>query len=209
MDLRSLYPRVGVLRPDLPEAVYGFVLQEAARRICRELLPLKETVEFNTEVGTWEYTLSIPTTRSVLRIDSVEWYNPLKTRWEPLFETNYKMEEQENRWFFHVNGEHPTRWADKVGKVVLFPTPTVSQLCRAYYQYQPVGDFNTIDFLPEHEDALVFLAIGDLMLHGGTGMNIQTSELYKQKYQLALSELKIGLEYGYSGDIWMKPMKRF
>lgn len=220
VDLRSLYARVGIHRPDLPEATYGYVIREAAKKMIFDVEPFRDTFGFDTVIDKWEYPVDYWTvtpssgytwdsSRTPMRIQECYFYNTVTLKWDALEKTNLESEKWMNKNFYQQKANDPRRFAENAGNIYLVYTPAAVRKIKFVYTYNLTDEIETIDITEGEREAIINFAISEILLHGGQGRDLQASEAFRQKYESAAPELRFIRNYGQSGNLWMSPVSRF
>lgn len=164
--------------------------QVSARRLAVETLALQEETEFTVVadvVSSPVYDVAADGKESLF-IFKAEWQKPDGT-WEPMHLYNQEALKDLTRHTHNRSGEMKGYTSDQ-GRFWPNRPPVIDTQVRAIVAYQPVGDFDEVDFGRDFEDALVEGALAHLLRLPGTDRDPQGAELSEKRFQSMASALR-------------------
>lgn len=202
--------RIGPMRPDkLPrECQIGF--QVAARRLAEETFGLQEVQEFTHTAGTFMMPVYVPLTdfKTAVEIFKAEWEDTNGT-WHPMRKMNEIQLEATTRHTFNSPG---TMHIFTYYQGMFYPNrpPEVDTQVRVVVAYAPLGDYDTVNFGIEYEDALVQGTLAYLLRLPGKNQSFDEARRSEEAFISLASGLRatnlVGAE-GYARG--SRPLRRY
>lgn len=196
----QIQDRIGSMRPDKLPREWQLAFQIGARRLATETLALQETVDFTVTAYAVTTELTWPDLdRECLWIFKAEWQKD-DDSWEPMRLYNQEALKDLTR---HTQNDAGLMkgFTSEQGKFRPNRPPSVDTQVRAVVAYQPVGDFDEVDFGREFEDALIEGALSHLMRLPGEQRDMNASELAERRFQSMASGLRGTTLIGDAGYI--------
>lgn len=148
----------------------------------------------------------------IIQSSGAEWVRMPKEGFQTIREINLPTNDQVNR-FPQANAGTVLRWGQTIenptGTLYLFPPPLYDTAIELLISEIPTGELYDIGTLPtEVEDCIVLGTMAQILALPSTkpGMqNLQLSQDYNQRFEMALANLKTRSLYGFGGSAQAVP----
>ena len=208
INLKSLIPRVKSVRPTANEGDILYALKDAARTLARSSYALKAVTTISTANGTARYVPSFPLTApdgSSIASTQAE-ILAVKQVW--LVESGVKTAELDPmHWQDYqiplstTDRAKPTKFCDTGTSILLDPCPNAIYSLELHVVYQPSMTETVVDFEPAAEDAILNLALANVVVDPRNGpVDGNASIKFRNDAQSSASAVAFRSRFGQSGS---------
>lgn len=197
LQLRSIYYRLQMLRPDLRTAQIRMCLLDAARTVARRVPVLRETVKVTYPANAEYVALADLTPRHVTRVVRCQQLNGIGRPFRNIDIVNFNMMAKHGI----RTGFGPMYCAHNENALVVAPLQDLPMTLKLVLAVQPRGEDEDmeLEMIPEAEDAIVALACNTMFQLPGPENNKERAEEFKKDYKGALGNLKSIVAFGHGG----------